>query len=286
VATVLEIPSLSVRTAGAREMSGKRVGEVDNAETSKRFRSAVDESLTHLVCAITQELPLDPVTAEDGNIYERSAIEEWLKQQQKSPMTNQPMGARLLPACQIRSMIETMVRSGAISGEVAESWRKRLEEEQKVARVKEKADGGDVEAMMELAHCYDLGKHGLRTDRPQSLRWLERAAKAGSLVALRLVGGAYTYGLSGITKDAHMGLVLLTEAAAGGDSGACRILGDCYKSGRYGPAKSVEHARKWYERACKCEGWSESRHKPRVEAWLLEHAHGPAVWADPSRQAQ
>ena len=52
-------------------MSGKRVGEVDNAETSKRFRSAVDESLTHLVCAITQELPLDPVTAEDGNIYER-----------------------------------------------------------------------------------------------------------------------------------------------------------------------------------------------------------------------
>ena len=51
-------------------MSGKRVGEVDNAETSKRFRSAVDESLTHLVCAITQELPLDPVTAEDGNIYE------------------------------------------------------------------------------------------------------------------------------------------------------------------------------------------------------------------------
>jgi len=183
-------------------------------------------------------------------------------------------------------MIETMVRSGAISGEVAESWHKRLEEEQKVARVKEKADGGDVEAMVELAHCYKSGKHGLRTDRPQSLRWLERAAKAGSLVALRMVGGAYTKGHSGITKDAHMGLVLLTEAAAGGDSGACRILGDCYKSGSYGPAKSVEHARKWYERACKCEGWSENRHKPRVEAWLLEHAHGPAVWADPSRQAQ
>ena len=66
-------------------MSGKRsasdaVGEPESSETSKRcrLRSAVDESLTHLVCAITQELPLDPVTAEDGNIYERSAIEEWL----------------------------------------------------------------------------------------------------------------------------------------------------------------------------------------------------------------
>ena len=65
-------------------MSGKRasdaVGEVE-VDSCKRLRSAVDESLTHLVCAITQELPLDPVTAEDGNVYERSAIEEWLKQQ-------------------------------------------------------------------------------------------------------------------------------------------------------------------------------------------------------------
>ena len=102
-------------------MSGKRsasdaVGEPESSETSKRcrLRSAVDESLTHLVCAITQELPLDPVTAEDGNIYERSAIEEWLSRQQKSPMTNQPMGTKLLPAFQIRSMIETMVRSGGI----------------------------------------------------------------------------------------------------------------------------------------------------------------------------
>ena len=99
-------------------MSGKRAAsEVGEVDSCKRLRSAVDESLTHLVCAITQELPLDPVTAEDGHIYERSAIEEWLKQQQKSPMTNQPMGAKLLPAFQIRSMIETMVRSGAIGGE-------------------------------------------------------------------------------------------------------------------------------------------------------------------------
>ena len=119
-------------------MSGKRsasdaVGEPESSETSKRcrLRSAVDESLTHLVCAITQELPLDPVTAEDGNIYERSAIEEWLSRQQKSPMTNQPMGTKLLPAFQIRSMIETMVRSGGISGEMATSWQKRLEEERR-----------------------------------------------------------------------------------------------------------------------------------------------------------
>ena len=268
-------------------MSGKRsasdaVGEVDSVETSKRLRSAVDESLTHLVCAITQELPLDPVTAEDGNVYERSAIEEWLKQQQKSPMTNQPMGAKLLPAFQIRSMIETMVRSGAIGGEVAESWHKRLEEEQELARVKKKADGGDLGAIVKLANWHRDGTHGLRKDLAQAFRWLERGAKAGSLEALRLIGGYYLFGNEGVATDVPMGLVLLAEAAAHGDGPACRLLGDVYRTGKHGPPKSVEYARKWFERACKSEGWSKSSHKQRVEAWLLKHAHGPAEWVDPT----
>ena len=271
-------------------MSGKRsasdaVGEPESSETSKRcrLRSAVDESLTHLVCAITQELPLDPVTAEDGNIYERSAIEEWLSRQQKSPMTNQPMGTKLLPAFQIRSMIESMVRSGGISGEMAKSWQKRLEEEQELTAVKEKADGGDVGAMGKLSHWLHEGRFGLRKDLLQSFRWLERAAKAGSLQALRVLGGWYLFGYEPVAKDVPTGLVFLTEAAGHGDGTACRLLGDVYRTGKHGgPPKSVEHARKWYERACKADGWSENRHKERVEAWLREHAHGPAEWVLPS----
>ena len=271
-------------------MSGKRsasdaVGEPESSETSKRcrLRSAVDESLTHLVCAITQELPLDPVTAEDGNIYERSAIEEWLSRQQKSPMTNQPMGTKLLPAFQIRSMIETMVRSGGISGEMAKSWQKRLEEEQELAAVKEKADGGDLVAMATLSVWSREGRRGLRKDVLQSFRWLERAAKAGSLEALRWIGGFYLFGYEPVAKDVPTGLMFLTEAAAHGDGPACRLLGDLYRTGKHGPPRSVEHACKWFERACKADGWSESRHKERVEAWLREHARGPAdEWVLPS----
>ena len=48
-------------------------------------------------------------------------------------------------------MIESMVRSGGISGEMAKSWQKRLEEEQELAAVKEKADGGDLVAMATLS---------------------------------------------------------------------------------------------------------------------------------------
>ena len=70
-------------------------------EEHKRFRSAIDEMAEELVCPITQELPVDPVTAEDGRVYERSAIEAHIRGRSaealKSPITNEPMGPRLLP---------------------------------------------------------------------------------------------------------------------------------------------------------------------------------------------
>ena len=49
-----------------------------DAETSelKRCRSVIDETAEDLVCAITMSLPLDPVTAMDGHVYERDAVEE------------------------------------------------------------------------------------------------------------------------------------------------------------------------------------------------------------------
>ena len=41
---------------------------------------AMDDSAAEFCCPITQELPIDPVTAEDGRVYERSAIEETFTQ--------------------------------------------------------------------------------------------------------------------------------------------------------------------------------------------------------------
>ena len=66
--------------------------------------NAVKQAMKKLLCPITFSLPVDPVIAEDGNVYERSAIEEWLKQQHKSPVTNLKMGTRLLPALQVTGL--------------------------------------------------------------------------------------------------------------------------------------------------------------------------------------
>ena len=85
--------------------NGKRPAEhmPATAEKVKRLCSVIDETAAEVVCALTQELPVDPVIAEDGQVYERSSIEEWLKRHKKSPITREEMGTKLLPAHHINN---------------------------------------------------------------------------------------------------------------------------------------------------------------------------------------
>ena len=55
------------------------------------FRKTIDACLGELVCPLTRMLPHDPVTAEDGRLYEREAIHRWLREEMTSPVTRQPM---------------------------------------------------------------------------------------------------------------------------------------------------------------------------------------------------
>jgi len=269
----------------SKRSAADAVDAEDNASTSKRFRAAVDESASHLICAITQELPLEPVTAEDGNIYERSAIEEWLGKQQKSPLTNKPMGTKLLPAHQVKSMIETMVKSGAISGDKADSWRKRLEEEKTAAALKAKAEAGDTEAMYRVAKHSHEGTNGFRKDPAEVFRWAERAAKAGHLPGVHALGVCYQHGI-GVTKDLPLGLALLTESAALGRSSSCFRLGFMYAYGKFGVSMSAAHARRWYERGCRImqqvseeqRSEEDKRTLEAAERWLQEHAQEVPEW--------
>ena len=130
---------------------GRATADDETAQELRRTKSAVNEAMNEFLCPITFSLPVDPVTAEDGNVYERSAIEEWLKQQHKSPVTNLAMSTRLLPALQVKNMIRTMVTSGALTGDKVDAWKLKLKEEEEVAEWLRKAEAGDGVAM------YDLG---------------------------------------------------------------------------------------------------------------------------------
>ena len=81
------VPRCSVGTS----MAHKRAAEdIDTAAHSKKFRNVIDEMADEFVCPITQELSVDPVTAEDGRVYERSAMEEWLARQPDAQVKTKP----------------------------------------------------------------------------------------------------------------------------------------------------------------------------------------------------
>ena len=116
------------------------------------IRSVIDSVAQDWLCPITRELPLDPVTAEDGQIYERSAIMDHMRRQSsaipqiplRSPVTNEPMGPTLTRCVQARNTIEKLVRSGVISGDKADAWQKQLAVGVEVKATQAKAEAGDA----------------------------------------------------------------------------------------------------------------------------------------------
>ncbi len=51
----------------------------------------------------------DPVTCVDGHTYEREAIEMWLRNNSRSPKTNQPLASsEVVPNYTLKSAIEAM----------------------------------------------------------------------------------------------------------------------------------------------------------------------------------
>ena len=257
----------------------RAVSKDTQAETQacKRYRQAIDEVAEEYVCPITAELPTDPVMAEDGRCYERCAIEEWFERQPqprvKSPMTNEPMGKRLLPAVQLRNTLKRLVESGAISGSKADAWKKAMAEEAQVAALRKKAEGGDSQAMRQLGSSYSEGRHGLKTDVAQAFMWFKRAADLKDLDALTLCGIKYLHG-QGVDRSYIRGCTMLGMAAVLGSELACGILGHANEHGFHGLDKNPQEATRWYREMQKChifQGDGAAGIRKQATAWLREH---------------
>lgn len=243
-------------------------------EEHKRFRSAIDEMAEELVCPITQELPVDPVTAEDGRVYERSAIEAHIKGRSaealKSPITNEPMGPRLFPAVQTRNNIERMVKSGAIGGDKAAAWQKRIEEEEMVAETRRKAEGGDRGAMRDLGFWYKDGRKGLAVDLKHSFEWFERAAELDEPAALSACAQALLEG-KGVSRDTARGHFMLGAACALGAEHACYLKGWGHQFGVWGLKKDDKQVARWFRKMPGCSVKNSAIARETAAKWLREH---------------
>ena len=229
---------------------GKKKAEEEPAtEQATKFRKVIDDGADELVCPITQELPVNPVTAEDGRVYERSAITEWLEKNAKSPHTNEPMGKKLLPATQVKNLISSMVRSGAISGEKAGAWTKKLEGEKVVEATRLRAEAGDSDAMVDISMWYRDGDHGLEKSAVERYKWAKRAADLDNAEAINDVGFCLYYG-QGIEANRALANVLCAQAATMGVDHACYLLALRYvKGNETGLPKDLERAQYWAKKA-------------------------------------
>ena len=251
--------------------------EETQAETQacKRYRQAIDEVAEEYVCPITAELPIDPVTAEDGRCYERCAIEEWFVRQPqpqvKSPVTNEPMGKRLFPAVQLRNTLKRLVESGAISGSKADAWKQAMAEEALGVRMRVKAEGGDAVAMRDLGVAYRDGKRGLKKDLTQAFTWFKRAADLKDVYGLAECGIAYLNG-DGVERSSTRGIAMISVAATLGSEHACGLLGQANAEGLWGFDKDPQEATRLYREMQKCDRRdSNEEYRERAAAWSREH---------------
>ena len=146
------------------ETTQKRARDADadaDAVDPKKMRESINDAAKEFICPITHELPVQPVMAKDGKIYEREAILEWFRKKDgdaTSPSTGKVIDTELVPVVPVRNTIESLIQTGAIEGELAEAWQKNLEFEKRVKEMRAKAEGGDGEAMQWMGVGYTYGQ--------------------------------------------------------------------------------------------------------------------------------
>ena len=255
----------------------------ENAELANRqakMRESIKGIAAEYVCPLTLELPVDPVMAKDGRIYERSHILAWLSRNATSPVTREPMGTELTPVPLIRNSIEKLVSSGAIEGDIAEAWQKasakKRADETKVKETREKAEGGDAEAMYELGMCYQFGGCGLARDEAQARAWLERSAAARNPKGMACFGRNLLLGIGG-PRDNALGFVNVTAAAELGSDFGAYLLGIAFSNGVYSLPKDPVRARYWLKKVvdgeCEFKGLSDQG-LANAARWLRELESG------------
>ena len=81
--------------------------------------------LQQLICPISYALPIDPVIAEDGALYDRDCIETHLRTRSSSPLTNLYMGSRLIKARHVTNILQGLVNTGH-KDELLDDWVKAV----------------------------------------------------------------------------------------------------------------------------------------------------------------
>jgi TPR repeat protein len=219
--------------------------ENDPTISNKKLkRSALQE----FKCPISHELPIDPVMATDGKIYERECIEKWLEDKNTSPVTRAIISKVVTASSAVKNAIESLVESSEDrpqdEKDLAAVWKRRMEEKKKMDALIKKAESGDVTSMEKLGSNYQGGLDGFDQDKGKAYIWNKCAADKGSIIGLYR---SAQYLLKGKPKRSFsaelQGVSLMSLAATEkGSDFACLKLGIWYARGCGGLPKDKGQA--------------------------------------------
>ena len=270
---VIFFPKVSASQARVSLMRRNRSSSYESSEMKlKRLKSVCNESADQFICAITLRLPIDPVHAMDGHIYERAAIEAWFAKSRsrspRSPKTNLPMGRKLLAAPHVKTTIEGLVKSDALTGDSGKTWeeglKKKLKDDDVVKAMRKKAVEGDSDEMFNMGNMYMSGEHGVKKNTTMACKWLGRSAEAGNThaldqlskivdrdltpaarpAALAVLGWCTILG-KGTKKSKADGIRLLMEGANLRSTYACYLMWCIYAEGKHNISKDSQQAMIW-----------------------------------------
>ena len=237
---------------------------------------SVGDMVDRLRCPITYVLPIDPVTAEDGQFYERLAIVEWAKRQEgprlKSPMTNLLIGTKITRAFHITQSIYELAKTTEYDCDELREWKRSYAQRVKYIQTLKSAKLGDVESMCKMGFYYREGTPCVYKRDVSSVWWFKKASELKNVAATTALGLAYINGL-GIARNVTRGISLITIAATMGSEHACGVLAWANQRGHHGFDKDTGEATKWYKLmklATTCRD-ATATSRVRCDAWLRDN---------------
>jgi len=126
----MSVDNFMVVDAVNAHTSGVEVPVPNESDPFEAVPLVVCEIAEECVCPISQSLMVDPVIAGDGHSYERTQIEQWIRQQEadghvpaRSPQTREPLeDTRLTSNVALRRAIERLINSGRLDPAVVQEW--------------------------------------------------------------------------------------------------------------------------------------------------------------------
>jgi hypothetical protein len=214
-----------------------------------------DDLCEEFSCPITGRLPVDPVTAKDGRIYDRHALMLWFDKHPgdsvRSPVTGDAMGKDVTPAYQVNNTLKNLVDRGLLAGEAVDEWKAAHDEKAGFdAELKKHfviAERGGKHSMAAIGFAYREGTNGAPVNYDKSLVWMRKAAEHGSVQGWASLGVAYVKG-HGVPRNYTSGVMYLTHAASLGSEHGCVAIGYYLSKGEI-LERDIPMARHWYKKS-------------------------------------